>query len=215
MALLWINFENGRGEAFFVIILYRKIMNYWLPNGSPMRAILTPFFSQCNKKNSRILTSVMNWKRPVLSQNAHLSWNKPNYFILVSKGRCWNRLINQTFSFIQSWKFVMGICQVYFWKWGIIPMYRGIIHFSTHFSTYCRVPPSQGLKVTVAWGHGWKAPQTRGDRTLAEDSNLKLPTNNSKFTLVHTDYYSKTVGVGRDNINAYMWTNVCRGACGW
>ena len=29
---------------------------------------------------------------------------------------------------------------------------------------------------------------------------IKLPTNNTKYTLVYTDYYSKTNGVGRDNM---------------
>ncbi len=27
-------------------------------------------------------------------------------------------------------------------------------------STYCHVPPPEGLQVTVAWGNGWKAPNT-------------------------------------------------------
>ncbi len=44
--------------------------------------------------------------------------------------------------------------------------------------------------------------QTRGERALAEASYLLgyKESNNMKYKLVYTDYYSKTNGVGRDNI---------------
>ncbi len=65
--------------------------------------------------------------------------------------------------------------------------------FLSH-ALYCRVPPSQGLQVTVAWGHGWRAPK----RALAEASNLlgyKEYTSYSILIII-----GKLMGVGRDNI---------------
>ena len=95
-------------------------------------------------------------------------------------------------------------------------------------STFCRVPPSQGLQVTVAWGHGWRTPKRAGtahwlkpptywatlnttvwyrrlQNTYTMLRAIKLQTNNTKYTLVHNDYYSKTTGVGRNNIIHYTY----------
>ncbi len=40
---------------------------------------------------------------------------------------------------------------------------------------------SQGLQVTVAWGHGWRAPKRAA--TAHWLRAIKLPTNNAKYTL--------------------------------
>ncbi len=61
---------------------------------------------------------------------------------------------------------------------------------------YCRVPPSQGLQVTVAWGHGWRAPERAGPhiswslqptglqriQVISVFKTTKLPTNNAEYT---------------------------------
>ncbi len=99
------------------------------------------------------------------------------------------------------------------------------VHNSSKWDIYCCVPPSQGLQVMVAWGHGWKASKLAGTAhwlkppTYWSTKNtpnrilvltIKLPTNNIKYTLVYTDRYKKNLnGVGLDNIKDLGHFRLC------
>ena len=40
--------------------------------------------------------------------------------------------------------------------------YRTLDEVTKVWTIYCRMLPSQGLQVTVVWGHGWRAPKRAG-----------------------------------------------------
>ncbi len=51
---------------------------------------------------------------------------------------------------------------------------------------YCRVPPPQGLQVTVAWGHGWKAPKCAGTACWLKPLTYWVTKNKPNRILVGT-----------------------------